>query len=124
MTISLSYEKARRLALFIAEGELTYEAQMDALRTFYDQGPTTNVLWDFRRITGSRISSEEVEKVVAFLRKHKGKRLNGKTALVAATDLDYGLSRVGEAYAAYGDLGWEIRAFRSMEEALDWIDED
>ncbi|MGD8367067.1 MAG: hypothetical protein PVG78_05460 [Desulfobacterales bacterium] len=122
MTISLSYEKARDLTRFVAEGELTYEDQMAALRTFYEQGPSANVLWDFRRISGSRITSEGVEGIVAFLKSHKGKRINGKTALVAPTDLDFGLSRIGEAYAACSDLAWEIRAFRSMAEAIAWID--
>jgi len=37
--------------------------------------------------------------------------------------VNFGLLRMVEAYGQGEDLLWEIRAFRSMDEAFGWIDE-
>jgi hypothetical protein len=122
MTISLSVDALRDLTVFTVEGELSFEEQVEVLRIFYGGDPTTNVLWDFRNITGNRIQSEEASEIVSFIKRNEAKRPSGKTALVVSTDLDFGLSRVSQAYGESEGLPWEIRAFRSMESAYRWID--
>ncbi|MBN2107697.1 MAG: hypothetical protein JW832_09735 [Deltaproteobacteria bacterium] len=123
MPITASYERSGDLTVFTAAGELTYEEQLAALQEFYDGNPTANVLWDFRSIKGNRITTEELNKIIVFIKRRESKRPHGKTALVARTDLDFGLSRVSQAYADIHELPWQIRAFRSMDEALMWIEE-
>jgi len=122
MAISSSFDELRDLTVFIAEGELTFEEQIAVLRDFYGGTTTANVIWDFRLLGGTRISSEELEKIIAFSKSHESRRPKGKTALVAATNLDFGLSRMSQAYADNKKMLWEIRAFRSMDEAVKWID--
>ena len=122
MTVSQSIDEPRDLTIFTVKGELTFAGQMDAINAFYSGVPTANVLWDFRLMEGNRVSSEELAELFAFIEDNQWKRPKGKTALVAASDLDYGLSRVSETFALIKNLPWEIRAFRSFYMALDWID--
>jgi hypothetical protein len=124
MTIASSYDEIRDLTVFTVEGELTFDAQMTTLKEFYSGVPTANVLWDFRAIEGIRVSSKELYEIILFIKRHKSKRPQGKTALVSSKDIDFGLSRVSQAYADYEKLPWEMKAFRSMKEALKWIDRD
>ncbi len=121
MTITITIDEKRDLTLFTAEGELTFREQMTALRKFYRGNPSANVIWDFRKIAGNRISSQELQKIISFIKQHESKRPLGRTALIAATDLDFGLSRMGQTYADVEDLSWEMEAFRSLAPALRWI---
>ncbi len=123
MTISTSYDRLRNLTIFTAKGELTYAEQLATLKEFYDGHPTVNVIWDFRSIEGSRITSEELNRIISFIKSQESNRPQGKTALVATTDLDFGLSRMGQAYADIQELPWQIQAYRSMDEAIKWIEE-
>lgn len=124
MVISHSTDEGRDLAVFYVKGELSFEEQMATLRRFYDGTPTRNVIWDFRQMTGHRISSDELREIVSFIKWHGQNRLAGKTALVSATDLDYGLARMSQAYAEQENVPWQIMGFRTMEDALRWIDPD
>ena len=124
MPVSTSTDESHALTIFTVEGELTFQEQMNALKAFYSGDPTANVLWDFRLMKGNRVSSQELEELFNFIKANRGKRLQGKTALVATSDLDFGLSRVSEAYSQIRQLPWEMKAFRTMDEALEWIDRD
>ncbi|BBO76964.1 hypothetical protein DSCW_43810 [Desulfosarcina widdelii] len=124
MPVSTSTDESHALTIFTVEGELTFEEQMNALKAFYSGDPTANVLWDFRLMKGNRVSSQELEELFNFIKANRAKRLQGKTALVATSDLDFGLSRVSEAYSQIRQLPWEMKAFRTMDEALEWIDRD
>jgi len=121
MTITTTIDQALDLTIFTAEGELTFDKQMNALREFYSGNPTANVIWDFRKIVGNRISSQELLKIITFIKQHGKKRPSGRTALIAASDLDFGLSRMGQAYADVEHLTWDMEVFRSMSSALRWI---
>ena len=123
MPIKMESDHKRNLTTFSASGELTYAEQIAALQEFYGTKPTVNVLWDFRAITGNRISSRELGHIIAFVKENEKKRPAGKTALVASTDAHFGLARMSEIMAEGEGLPWAMRAFRSIERAFDWIDE-
>jgi hypothetical protein len=123
MPVSKKIEKEKDLTVFVATGELTFADQIAAFKEFYEGDPTKNELWDMRAITGNRISSDELRQVTFFTKQYSHKRTGGKTAMVMNSDLDYGLGRMSETFAETEDLPWEIRIFRSMDEALAWMDE-
>ena len=123
MTLSISFDNSRDLTIFTVQGELTLREQIDALQQFYSGTPSANVVWDFRMVTGDRISSEELREIITFIKAHENKRPTGKTALVSRTDLDFGLSRMSQAFGDAENLPWEIQGFRSITEAIKWIDE-
>jgi hypothetical protein len=121
MAISLSYDKTRDLTIFTIRGNLTFDQQIKVLKKFYHEGPSANMLIDFRKMEGNRISSAEIKKIIFFAKKNEDRRAHGKTALVSNRDLDYGLSRMSATYGEVKKLPWKIQAFRSMDAALKWI---
>ncbi|MGC9323947.1 MAG: hypothetical protein ACP5G0_04270 [Desulfomonilia bacterium] len=123
MPIAVKTDSARDLTLCTATGELTFHDQVAVLKSFYEGNPTRNLLWDMRQISGARITSQEITDIIEFINSYKEKRLAGKTALVTATDLDFGMSRMSELLAESSGIPWEIRAFHSLDDALSWIDE-
>ena len=123
MPISSRTDPSNDLTVFTASGVLTFEEQMAAFKEFYEGEPTKNVVLDLRNITGKRISSDELRRIIAFIKLHKDKRGPGKTALIAKTDLDFGLSRMSDALAESEGVPWKIRAFRSMGDAVKWLTE-
>lgn len=124
MTIEMHVDESRKLTVFFVQGEISFEEQISVLREFYAGTPTPNVIWDFRKITGSRISVDELREIIAFIKLHQHRRGHGKTAMVTDSDLDFGLSRVSRTYGEIEELPWRIHPFRSMEEALEWIEAD
>ncbi len=121
MPVRVDIRKDENLTIFTASGELTFSEQMDALRSFYDGEPTPYVIWDFRQISGNRISSAELRNIIEFVKRHTQKRTTGRTALVTSSDLDFGLSRMGAIISDLELLPWTIRPFRDLDEALNWI---
>ena len=124
MAISLSVDKPKGLTVFAVEGELTLGELFNALRTFYGNDPNAKTLWDLSKMERALISSEELRETTEFIKKQGSSRPSGKTALVAKSDAEYGLSRVMEEYSQVKNLHWQIRAFRSMDEAILWLDEE
>ena len=122
MSISSSVEKTRDLTIFTVEAELTYDDAISALREFYEAPPTMNMLWDLSKIQGSSLTEDERISILQFVEDQKIKRPTGKTALV--TDVYYDRAKRMEGYGAIKNLPWNIRAFRSMERAIIWLDED
>ena len=60
----------------------------------------------------------EVRHVAQYLGPYR-KRIRGRCAVVAETDLQFGLSRMGSAYS--DSVGVDARVFRSKDEALEWL---
>lgn len=98
---------------------------MEVLESFY-KNPTKNILLDFshREEASLILTSEDLAKLFNRLTTKKGNRPAGKTAIVAPDDLRFGMSRMAEAFAEIEKLPWEMKAFRSMDEAINWLDSD
>jgi hypothetical protein len=63
-------------------------------------------------------SSDQIRRIAEFIGPYAD-RLHHKCAVVAATQLDFGLSRVGCAYSTAA--GVQAAAFMSVEQAIDWL---
>ena len=98
---------------------------MEALESFH-RNPTRNLLLDFSRREEIPLvlTGEEMAKLFRHLTTKKKNRPAGKTAIVAPDDLRFGMSRMAEAFAEIEKLPWEMKAFRSIDEAIAWIDSD
>jgi len=51
-------------------------------------------------------------------------RKGGKSAVVASSDLQYGLSRILGALYEIKDFPTQLKIFRIMDEAFEWLDQD
>ena len=119
MPITISTERDKDLTTFVGRGRLESAEIQDAITEFYRNGPTTNVLWDIRRATIGHLNTDDIHNIRQVIALRAGQRQNGKTAIVTARDLDFGITRMGEAYAQ--DLPLDFMMFRNLEEAESWL---
>jgi uncharacterized protein YdeI (YjbR/CyaY-like superfamily) len=122
MSIALQTDKSQNLTFLTASGEITFAEAMEALESFY-KNPTQNILLDFsyREDTTLILKTEALPKDFSHLSSQKEKRSARKTAIVAPDDLRFGMSRIAEAFAEMETLRWEMKAFRSIDTAINWL---
>ena len=78
------------------------------------------LLMDLRTATPT-LSSEGVRDVITTVAPDLAHRVPYRVAVVASTDLTYGLSRVAETYGELAALPSDFRVFRTLAEALGWL---
>lgn len=121
MPVSKETDAALDLTIFTATGTVPFSEQMEALKVFYENTPTRNVIWDFTRVDEVRISGAELQEIVRYTKMHAKRRRGGRTALVANTELKYGFSRMASAYAELEETPWSMEVFEDLNKALAWI---
>lgn len=125
MPITSHLDQSRQLTTFVATGEVSFNDIIEALRPFFLGRATKNVLWNFCEAQPDVDDlSKNIEMIAKFSDKERVLRSAGKTALVATADLMYGLLRMYETFADLHGLAHSVMAFRRIEDALQWIDED
>jgi hypothetical protein len=82
---------------------------------------TRLVLWDLREATN--IGSSSTAKVESITPRLKDIPVlpGGKAAFVFASETDYGMGRMYEAYAKMENLSFELAMFQSLSEAETWL---
>jgi hypothetical protein len=123
MPITTTIDHDRQLTIHTATGEPDFEEGMATLKRFWEGQPTMNELWDFRKAGLDRVSFEETEAIMDYIKRHSEKRSGGKTALVASGDLEYGLSRFSKSLAEIKSYPLQVEVFRSFKEAIRWLGE-
>ena len=75
----------------------------------------------------THLKSSDMERIRAFIGQYRHRfeeRKGGKSAVVASSDLQYGVSRIlGTLYEIEG-YPTRLGIFRTMEEAMEWLDQD
>jgi hypothetical protein len=78
-------------------------------------------LSDYTEVTNLEISSKSVELVAKYCQKASTVNSEAVVAIVAKKDVVYGLARMWEMLS--DNTKWDIKVFRSREEAEAWISE-
>ncbi len=129
MPIKTVLDTDKDVTIHIASGDLTFDEIAKAITLFYENPKMPEkVIWDGRHASLKNFTSSELEKIATYplrFNTEKTKIKGGMRAIVAPRDLDYGLSRVIQMFTGIAgeELPYEIKVFRSMEEATKWIDE-
>jgi hypothetical protein len=127
MPITSKVEKKRNLTIFTLTGDLTLDEIIGALRSFWEGGELTlHTLWDTQHAVVKNLKSSDIENIACFIgqnRNRLGKRKDGKAAIVASTDLQYGLSRVLGTLYERENVPVRLHPFRSMDEAIRWLNQ-
>jgi hypothetical protein len=124
MPIQSYYDESLQLTCFIGDGDLTFDEIVGAVKDFYQNPevrPTLNALADFRKATLKSLSYEQINQIPALIATYTASYQGGKNAIVTSTDVNFGLTRILEAVSA--EHPFTIRAFRSYEAAMQWLDE-
>jgi len=123
MPVTTNADHDKQLTIHTVTGEPSFEEGMAAFKQFWEGKPTQNVLWDFRKASLARLSSEETEAMINYIQQHAEKRSGGKTAILVSKDLEYGISRMARTFAELKNIPFEMEIFRSIEEAIQWLGE-
>ena len=84
-------------------------------------------MWDARSAKLTNLKSEDMERIAALIGQYSHRfeeRKGGKSAVVASSDLQYGLSRILETFFEIEGFPTQLRIFRIMDEAIKWLDQD
>jgi hypothetical protein len=103
-------------------GKITVEDLLAEIKKFFDTEPTPHNLWDLLDADVSAIGRDDIGKLSRFPLEYVPSRVGGKTAIVAADDLSFGLSRMYQTCAEIEGQKVQIQVFRSLENAQAWLD--
>jgi hypothetical protein len=98
-----------------ADLQVALQRMVDASKDFASDVPT---LWDLRGIDFTKIDAVLMQQLNS-IRKQFPQRGNACLALIAPTDLGYGMCRMYELMSA--DMPQKIMVFRSVEEGERWL---
>ena len=121
--ITFSVDDQRQLSIVTCSGKLTAEEVSDAIKKYYQGDPTPNVLWDIEQADLTALSADDVAKIAQLTSSERPDGLPGKTAIVSSQDLGFGMGRMFETYRQFEEKEVAMQVFRSLDEALAWMDE-
>ena len=114
-------DSQKDLSVFTVNGALIADEIIERVEEYYTRHPTKLVLWIMGEVDLTAITSAGIERIIQIAKKHTGKRQEGKTAIVGAKDIDYGLARMYEAHTGLENLPYEYKIFKDVDEAKEWL---
>ena len=110
---------------YILSGQISEDDLISALEYFFEVNTSANILWDLREAEfDEELSISTLRNIANIIKRKSPLRTRGKTALVASSDFGFGLARTYEAFAAMEGIKNKIAVFRSMEKAVEWLEEE
>jgi len=114
-------DKQNDLTIHKCSGGITADEFTKAIHSFYDGNPTMNVVWDFSKASLADTPTTVVKQSSMLVQKLVCCRKNGKSAVIASRDLEYGMARMFQLMTENGEIPFTIRVFRSIDEAKQWL---
>jgi len=128
MPITSQVDKTKNLTIYTLTGELTLDDIQSTLKAFWEAHELTlNTLWDARNAKLTNLESSDMERITALIGQYTHRfeeRKGGKSAVVASSDLQYGLSRILGTLYEVEDFPTQLKIFRIKDEAVEWLDQD
>jgi hypothetical protein len=125
MPIIKEVDETARLTTLTVVGEVTFVEMRRVIESFWEAPALTlNVLWDYRQADMSHLSREDHEALVRVGLKYRprhAERTGGKTAIIASADLEYGMNRASETMTHLEGYPFQVKTFRTAEEAEAWL---
>lgn len=123
-SVGKQIDRERNLTTYQVSGRVSAGEYARNIQEFYAIGPITkHVMWDLTRAELEHLREEDVRSIGETPRKFSEERNGGRTAIVAPTDLAFGLARMYEFISDPSEVLIEIQVFRSVEEATQWLEE-
>ena len=111
----------QQLTTFKCTGEITAQEILNVLVPFYKESPTLYALWDLTNARLINYSTEQSKQISVTAHALGSSRVGGKTAVVVASDHDYGMGRAAQIMYEIKNIPIEVNVFRSIEEAKHWL---
>jgi len=122
--MELRADQAKNIAYIKLTGPLTKEIILDAFDAAVSDRKYRNGmgrLWDFRDVDLSALDSSIIAEMAQYSAKFPPGINDVKVAFVANRELEYGLSRMFEAYSM--DVKTTVSVFYTLEDAEAWLSE-
>jgi len=126
MPITSTTDTSRDITTLTATGKITLEEIIIVVKTFKDDPPAKNILWEFSEAyPGDPFGAMDMDRIAALATTNLNLREqpDGKTAFVAASDFIFGLARMYTTYLELQGPSHEIQVFRALDEAHEWLAE-
>lgn len=123
MPIRMRFMPARALLVSVVHGPLSYDDLLDHRRRVgasADYHSGYHLLFDTRRASEVAVSGDAVRTFAGF--GQSGPRRFARMAILVGGEVDYGVSRVFQAYADHHDED-TLRIIRDPVEAWRWINQ-
>jgi len=121
MPVTIEHSEAEALTRITLTGAVTFPEFIQSLDVYGRRGPTRLELYDARDLKGERFSAADIDLLVDYFRQHPDRRPPaGKTAIIISKTVDLGLTRM-ISILSEGIVNFEIEAFESEKEAIDWL---
>jgi len=125
MIEKIVYEN-NKITCITIEWEADFSELLGVLKKFIDDNNTEHLLLDFRNFSFNTIIRSDIRDLYEYAtsRAHVESRVNGKTAIVCSNGLQIEIGKIFKTYSEMISSPIKISAFRSIEKALSWLEED
>jgi len=116
----------KKLTTITVSWKADFDELMIVLKSFLNDNRTEHLLLDLSDSFLNDITYDHVVDLCKYAayRDNGKSRISGKTALVSSSDLQFEIGRLFKAYFEMEDSNINVAVFRSLEEALSWLEED
>ena len=111
----------KRITTHVVTGKISIDGIISVLEEFYSKTPDFHLLWDFSGADVSGFKKQGLEKILYAAKEFAKSKNVGKRAIVAPTDLGYGLARMYETFTELLNHSVSHKVFRSKNKAMDWL---
>lgn len=120
--IETKYDLTQDLTIIKAVGKMKADDFHEWTASYYTGTVTSLALWDLTEADLSEIQTEDLRNDAEHTKTLAEVRKGGKTAIVSANSLEYGLGRMLETFYDMEDVPFEIQVFHTINEAMEWFD--
>ena len=120
--IETTYDLPGNLTIIKAVGKMEPGDFREWTASYYTGPVTLHTLWDLTQADLSQIQAADLRDDAAHTKLLADVRKGGKTAIVSANTLAYGMSRMLEAFYELEEIPFDVQVFHSLEEARAWLD--
>jgi hypothetical protein len=119
--IKTEYDLTNDLTIITAVGRMKPADFQEWTATYYAGTVTSLALWDLTQADLSEIHTEDLLNDAAHTKSVADIRKGGKTAIVSGNSLEYGMSRMLEAFYDLESVPFEVQVFRTIDDAMKWL---
>jgi hypothetical protein len=119
-------DKDKKLTTITVSWESDFDELMIVLKSFLNDNKTDHLLLDLSDSFLDDITYDHVVDLCKYAayRDNGKSRITGKTALVSSSNLQFEIGQMSKAYFEIENSDINVAVFRSLEEALSWLEED
>lgn len=114
-------EENGQTTILVVAGIVAAEELIEAFKDFYHQGFTPNLVWDATRADLTELSTDQLRQIFSIAKEFSHLRKSGKTAIVVAGSLGFGMGRMYEIFCELDNHPIPLRVFKAMAEAREWL---